>query len=184
MSAATFDALVLNADFRPLSYRPLSLWSWQDAVHAVILDRVSVVETYDRVIRSPSFEIQLPSVVALKDYQPLTRHAPMTRLRVYVRDNWTCCYCGKQFRTDELTFDHVLPRSRGGRTTWENVVTCCQACNLRKANRTPDEAHMALLRRPYRPTLAELNREGRRHSPAPLHRTWADYLYWDSALQE
>ncbi|HEY2226328.1 MAG TPA: HNH endonuclease, partial [Xanthobacteraceae bacterium] len=111
-------ALVLNADFRPLSYFPLSIWSWQDAVKAVFLDRVSVISEYDRKIHSPSFEMRLPSVIALKEYVPAARRPAFTRFNVFLRDRFNCQYCGGDFATNELTFDHVVPKSRGGRTAW------------------------------------------------------------------
>ena len=128
-------ALVLNADFRPLSYFPLSLWSWQDAVKAVFLDRVNIVSHYDRVVRSPQLAIRLPSVISLKEYVPATRRPAFTRFNVFLRDRFTCQYCGRWFPTHELTFDHVIPRCRGGRTSWDNVVTSCSACNLAKIGR-------------------------------------------------
>ena len=109
-------ALVLNADFRPLSYFPLSIWSWQDAVKAVFLDRVSVISEYERKIHSPSFEMKLPSVIALKEYVPAARRPAFTRFNVFLRDHFNCQYCGGDFATNELTFDHVVPKSRGGRT--------------------------------------------------------------------
>ena len=115
VSLENSPALVLNADYRPLSYYPLSLWSWQDAIKAICLDRVHVVSNYDRVIKSPSFEMLLPSVVSLKDYVRPARHPAFTRFNVFLRDKFQCQYCGAR---DELTFDHVIPRSKGGRTTW------------------------------------------------------------------
>ncbi|MBO6560118.1 MAG: HNH endonuclease [Nisaea sp.] len=111
-------ALVLNADFRPLSYFPLSLWSWQDAVKAVFLDRVNILSEYDHVVRSPSFEMKLPSVIALKEFVPQSRRPAFTRFNVFLRDRFSCQYCGARFPTHDLTFDHVVPRSRGGRTSW------------------------------------------------------------------
>ena len=88
-------ALVLNADFRPLSYYPLSLWSWQDTIKAVFLDRVNIVSEYDRVVRSPSFEFRLPSVVSLKTYVKPSRTPAFTRFNVFLRDRFTCQYCGE-----------------------------------------------------------------------------------------
>ncbi len=114
--------MVLNADYRPLSYYPLSLWPWQETIKAVFLGRVDVVSTYDKLIHSPSFEMPLPSVVSLKQYVAQDRPPAFTRFNVFLRDVFTCQYCGSG---DELTFDHVTPRSRGGRTTWENIVTAC-----------------------------------------------------------
>ena len=112
-------ALVLNADFRPLSYFPLSLWSWQDAVKAVFLNRVNIVSEYDRVVRSPNLEMRLPSVISLKEYIPTSRRPAFTRFNVFLRDRFMCKYCGEGFPVHDLTFDHIVPRSRGGRTVWE-----------------------------------------------------------------
>ena len=118
---------MLNADYRPLSYFPLSLWTWQDAIKAVFLDRVNIVSEYDRIVRSPSFEMRLPSVVSLKTYVKPARYPAFTRFNVFLRDRFMCQYCGAK---DDLTFDHVVPRSRGGQTTWDNVVAACAPCNL------------------------------------------------------
>jgi 5-methylcytosine-specific restriction endonuclease McrA len=179
----SFPALVLNADFRPLSYFPLSLWSWQDSVKAVFLDRVSVISEYDRVVRSPSARIQLPSVIALKEFVPVSRRPAFTRFNVFLRDRFRCQYCGGNFPTEHLTFDHVVPRSRGGRTVWSNVVTACEPCNMTKGRRLPIEAGLALRRRPYAPTNVELQENGRGFPPNYLHESWRDFLYWDSELE-
>lgn len=128
----SFPALVLNADFRPLSYFPLSVWCWQDTVKAVFLDRVSVLSEYEAEVHSPTLTMRLPSVIALRDYIPAARRPAFTRFNVFLRDRFECQYCGEPRVTHELTFDHVVPRSRGGRTTWGNVVTACGPCNLRK----------------------------------------------------
>lgn len=181
--AENCPALVLNADFRPLSYFPLSLWRWQDAIKAVFLDRVNVVSEYDTVIHSPSFELKLPSVISLKNYAPMNRSPAFTRFNVFLRDHFTCLYCGDQQSANDLTFDHVVPRSRGGRTTWQNVATACSACNLRKANRTPKESGMALRWEPIRPTSHQLQESGRAFPPNYLHESWRDFLYWDSELE-
>ena len=103
-------ALVLNADFRPLSYFPLSLWSWQDSIKAVFLDRVNIVSHYTHVVRSPSFEMRLPSVIALKEYVPSARRPAFTRFNVFLRDSFCCQYCGYRRPTPDLTFDHVIPK--------------------------------------------------------------------------
>lgn len=175
-----WPALVLNADFRPLSYYPLSLWPWQDVIKAVFLDRVDVVSTYDQAVRSPSFEMRLPSVVALKQYVPQDRPPAFTRFNLFLRDAFTCQYC---HAGEDLTFDHVVPRSRGGRTTWENIVTACARCNLTKGGRTPHEAGMHPFHRPRRPSAFELQERGRRFPPHHLHESWLDYLYWDIELE-
>jgi len=175
-----WPALVLNADYRPLSYYPLSLWPWQEVIKAVFLDRVEVVSTYDKVVHSPSFEMRLPSVVSLKSYVSQDRPPAFTRFNLFLRDSFACQYCGDG---DDLTFDHVVPRSRGGRTTWENIVTACAPCNLAKGGRTPREAGMKPFRDARRPSAHELQDHGRRFPPGFLHESWLDYLYWDIELE-
>ena len=180
VSPESCPALVLNADYRPLSYYPLSLWSWQDAVKAIFLDRVTVVSNYDRTVKSPSFELPLPSVVCLKTYVKPARQPAFTRFNVFLRDRFTCQYCGAR---EELTFDHVVPRSRGGQTTWDNVVAACSACNLRKGGKLPEQCGMAPHQPPFRPSVHDLHRNGRLFPPNYLHDSWLDYLYWDSELE-
>ncbi|MEM1140109.1 MAG: HNH endonuclease [Pseudomonadota bacterium] len=172
-------ALVLNADYRPLSYFPLSLWSWQDAIKAVFLDRVNIVSFYDRSVRSPTFSMQLPSVVCLKTYVKPARNPAFTRFNVFLRDNFRCQYCGA---TEELTFDHLIPRSRGGQTTWDNVVTACSPCNLRKGGRMPNQCGMTPEQHPFKPDVHQLHANGRKFPPNYLHESWLDYLYWDTEL--
>ncbi|HEY7900613.1 MAG TPA: HNH endonuclease [Caulobacteraceae bacterium] len=173
-------ALVLNADFRPLSYYPLSLWSWQETIKAVFLERVEVVATYDSVVHSPSFEMRLPSVVSLKSFIAQDRPPAFTRFNLFLRDGFACQYCGSH---EDLTFDHLTPRSRGGRTTWENIVTACARCNLAKGGRSPREAGMHPHGHPRRPSMYELQDRGRRFPPHHLHVSWLDYLYWDVELE-
>ena len=173
-------ALVLNADYRPLSYYPLSIWCWQDAIKAVFLDRVNIVSEYDKTVRSPTFEMRLPSVVSLKTYVKPSRQPAFTRFNVFLRDRFTCQYCGNR---EDLTFDHVIPRSKGGQTTWENVVAACSPCNLRKGDRLPREVEMWPQQRPFAPTIQDLHSKGRLFPPNYLHESWMDYLYWDSELE-
>lgn len=173
-------ALVLNADFRPLSYYPLSVWPWQEAVKAVFLNRVEVVAEYDHLVRSPSFEMRLPSVIALREFIRQDRPPAFTRFNVFLRDGFQCVYCGAGH---ELTFDHVIPRSKGGRTSWTNIVAACSPCNLKKGGRMPREAKMFPARKPARPSTYQLQEIGRRFPPNHLHETWMDYLYWDIELE-
>ena len=176
-------ALVLNADFRPLSYFPLSLWSWQDAVKAVFLERVFIVDHYDTYVRSPSLEMRLPSVIALKEYVQAARNPAFTRFNVFLRDRFSCQYCGEPFPSHDLTFDHVVPRSKGGLTSWENVVAACSSCNLRKGDLLPAAARMWPATMPFQPTVHDLHQNGRLFPPNYLHESWMDYLYWDSELE-
>ncbi len=176
-------ALVLNADFRPLSYFPLSLWPWQEAIKAVFLDRVNIISEYDEVAHSPSLSLRLPSVISLKEFVAMSRRPAFTRFNVFLRDRFRCQYCSESFPTADLTFDHVIPRSRGGRTNWANVVTACQTCNLLKGNSLPQEAHMFPRRSPMQPTTYELQENGRSFPPNYLHHSWRDFLYWDAELE-
>lgn len=176
-----YPALVLNADFRPLSYFPLSLWPWQEAVKAAYLERVSIVAEYDTVARSPSTEINIPSVVVLKDYVRPARSVAFTRFNLFLRDEFRCQYCGAR---GDMTFDHVIPRCRGGRTTWENVVAACGPCNLRKGSRTLKAAGMRVRREARKPSPGELQNHGRKFPPNYLHESWMDFLYWDAELED
>ena len=183
LSLSAFPALVLNADYQPLSYFPLSLWNWQETIKAIFLDRVAVVQHYDRAVRSPGRELQLPSVVALKEYVPQTRRPPFTRFNVFLRDRFTCQYCQTGLPAPELTFDHVSPRSRGGVTTWQNIVTACNRCNLKKGSSLPAECRMHPIQKPQMPSPHQLQRNGRSFPPNYLHESWRDYLYWDTELE-
>ena len=180
ISPESCPALVLNADYRPLSYYPLSLWCWQDAIKAVFLDRVNIVSEYETEVHSPSQSIRLPSVVSLRTYVKPARFPAFTRFNVFLRDRFSCQYCGAR---DDLTFDHLIPRSLGGHTTWENVVTACAPCNLRKGGLHPRDTGMKPARHPDRPTVHELHANGRHFPPNYLHESWQDYLYWDTELE-
>ena len=175
-----YPCLILNADYQPLSYFPLSLWSWQDAVKAVFLERVNVVDKYEQVVRAESFEMEIPSVVALKDYVAQNRSPAFTRFNLFLRDGFECVYCASP---DDLTFDHLIPRRLGGKTSWENIVAACSKCNLRKGGRLPKEAQMHPHTAPFRPTMFQLQAQGRRFPPNHLHESWLDYLYWDVELE-
>ncbi len=173
-------ALVLNADYRPLSYYPLSLWTWQDAVKAAWLDRVDIVAEYDDVVHSPSTVIRIPSVVVLKDYVKPQKRVGFTRFNLFLRDEFRCQYCGK---SGELTFDHVVPRAAGGVTSWQNVVAACSPCNLRKGCKSLHHTGMNLRKPPRQPAAEELRNMGRKFPPNHLHDSWMDFLYWDAELE-
>ena len=175
-----YPALVLNADYRPLSYYPLSLWPWQEAIKAVCLDRVQIVAEYDAVVHSQRTEFRIPSVVVLKEYVKPQKRVAFTRFNLFLRDEFCCQYCGAR---GDLTFDHVVPRSRGGVTSWENVVAACSPCNLKKANRSLRHSGLTLRRNPRQPSPEEMHAVGRRFPPNHLHESWMDFLYWDVELE-
>ena len=175
-----YPALVLNADYRPLSYYPLSLWPWQEAVKAAFLDRVTIIAEYDAVVRSPRTQIRIPSVVVLKDYVKPQKRVAFTRFNLFLRDEFCCQYCGAR---GDLTFDHVVPRSRGGITSWQNVVAACSPCNLRKGSKSLKHAGFNLRHPPRQPSTEEMQNMGRKFPPNHLHDSWLDYLYWDAELE-
>ncbi|MEP1766546.1 MAG: HNH endonuclease [Sulfitobacter sp.] len=174
-------ALVLNADYRPLSYYPLSLWSWQDAVKAKYLDRVDIVAEYDDCVHSPTTTLRIPSVVVLKDYVKPQKRVAFTRFNLFLRDEFCCQYCGAK---GDLTFDHVIPRAAGGVTSWQNVVAACSPCNLKKGSKPLHQTGLVLRKPPRQPNPEQLRNTGRKFPPNHLHDSWMDFLYWDAELQE
>jgi len=141
------NVLVLN-----ITYEPLKIVNWKKAITLLFLGKVEVLEEYGREIHSVSFTVKLPAVVRLLRMvkRPKTP-VKFSRQNIYARDKYRCQYCGRKFAPEELTYDHVLPRSRGGKTEWRNIVTCCVECNRRKGGHTPAEAGMKLIRKPSRP---------------------------------
>jgi 5-methylcytosine-specific restriction endonuclease McrA len=170
-------ALILNADYRPLSYFPLSLWPWQEAIKAVYLKRVNVAAEYEEVVRSEKLTLPLPSVIVLKNYVVPTKTVPFTRATLFLRDEFTCQYCG--YKGKDLTFDHVVPKSRGGKTRWDNVVAACQSCNLRKAAKTTSQAGFKLKKAPTKPSPEVLLNKGKKFPPSDIHKSWSDFLYFE-----
>ena len=163
--------LLLNSTFEPLIVVP-----WKKAITMVLLEKVEVIEEYQRLVRGVTRALRLPAVIRLNRY--VRRKTPLvkfSRQNLYFRDRGTCQYCGASFDFKELTYDHVIPRSRGGQTEWTNVVTCCVVCNLRKGGRTPEEADMFLIRKPRIPIWIPLLTVslGLEETPDP----WKDYLY-------
>jgi 5-methylcytosine-specific restriction endonuclease McrA len=147
------NAAVLVLD---VGMRPLRVESWQRAICDLFLGKVEVVEwkyhSKDRTIQSAGGAWPMPSIVrVLHQFKRDRVRVKFSRLNIYARDKFTCQFCGQRFASEDLTFDHVVPRSRGGKTTWENIVTACVGCNMQKADRTPAEAKMHLLRQPRKP---------------------------------
>lgn len=160
--------LILNA-----SYEPLHVCSVKRAVSLLMHGIAERVEDADTVLRSPSSVFPVPSVIRLKRYvrRPHRQRVAFNRKNVFRRDEHSCQYCGA--RSNDLTLDHVLPRSRGGPTSWENVVACCRSCNARKRDRTPEEARMLLRRRPIAPRFIFSSAYGLLPEVDPI---WERYL--------
>ena len=174
------QTLLLNA-----TYEPLKVVNWQKAVTLWCQGKVEIIAHHDREVRAVSFSFKLPSVIRLLRYVRIKKrfdYVPISRANIYARDEFKSQYCAEVFPTQELTFDHVVPVSQGGRKDWENIVTCCVTCNRRKGGRTPDEARMRLIRTPRRPMSAPAIRItiGLRSAPE----SWRDYLYWNLELDD
>ena len=168
--------LLLNSTFEPLK-----VVSWRKAIVMVLLDKVEVIEEYDRIIRGISFAVRLPAVIRLERHiKKRTSIFKFSRQNLYIRDGGRCQYCGSPFSQKELTYDHVIPRSKGGETEWTNVVTCCSRCNLKKGGRTPEEAGMSLIRRPRAPMWIPLLTMSLGLKEPP--ELWRNYLYLNSEL--
>ncbi|QDK36424.1 HNH endonuclease [Bdellovibrio sp. NC01] len=168
---ASARSLLLNA-----SYEPMRIVTWQKALVLWFQDKVEILEYHSAFARSVSLRFKLPSVLRLKSYvRPRANHAVrFCRENVYIRDNYTCQYCGEKFSAKQLTLDHVVPASQNGPKNWTNVVSACRDCNQRKANRTPRTANMPLLTEPHTPSwLPTLQLEiSEDHVPPD----WAPYL--------
>ena len=166
-----------------ITYEPLRIINWQKAITMLFLGKVEVIEEYSREIHSVSFKIKLPSVVRLLNMVKRP-NSPVrfSRQNIYARDRYKCQYCGCRFSTEDLTYDHVLPKSRGGKTEWENIVTCCIACNRKKGGRIPSEASMKLIRKPTHPAWIPALRITIGFKEVP--QSWRDYLYWNIELVE
>lgn len=147
------------------------------------MGKVEVIEEYTREIHSVSFSIKLPAVIRLLRFvkRPKTP-VRFSRQNIYIRDNCMCQYCGRVFPTTELTWDHILPKGREGKTEWRNVVTCCVECNRKKGGRIPSEASMTLIRKPRRPEWLPILKITLSFKQMP--QSWRDYVYWNVELEE
>jgi 5-methylcytosine-specific restriction endonuclease McrA len=171
------ETLLLNSGFTAIG-----IISWKKAITLLTLNKVEVVESYDKELRSTYLIFKMPAVVRLLNtFKKRSRPLNFSRVNIYIRDKYRCGYCGKKKGLNNLTFDHVIPKSQGGKTSWDNIVTCCSPCNNKKANRTPQQAGMSLLREPAKPNwlpgiVIRVNKES-------LPDAWIDYLYWTGILE-
>lgn len=168
------QVLLLNA-----SYEALKVISWKKAFELWFREKVEIVEEYSNIIiKTVKKAFNCPAVVRLKKYRKKKNKSKMVkfnRLNVYARDNFTCCYCGNQPGISNLTKDHVVPKSHGGKTTWENIVTSCKTCNSIKADRTPEEARMKMGFVGYKPDFHNYQKFKLRGKDIPEE--WKSYLY-------
>ena len=138
----------------------------------------------DDWVRTVSSEIQVPRVIRLLDYDKLPKQTvKFNRRNIFARDNNQCQYCGRKFPTSELSLDHVIPRSKGGQSSWENIVCACVSCNVRKGGRTPKEAHLSLIRRPEKPKRSPMLNLKMTHRKYQSWKTFLDNAYWSVELK-
>jgi 5-methylcytosine-specific restriction endonuclease McrA len=161
------NVLVLNQD-----YQPLSVCSLQRSMKLIFLEKAELLhDDPEKKLRTPSDQFDFPSVIRLRRYIRLPyKKVVLTRRNVMRRDSFRCQYCGQK---SKLTIDHIHPKSRGGKDTWENLTTACDKCNVKKGNRTPKEANMELLSKPYRPMPITFFRD----INGGVQEPWKPYLY-------
>lgn len=168
------DVLLLNADAQPVSYLPLSVVQWKEAIKYMYHDKCDVLEWYDDwLVRSPTWETKVPAVIMMRDFIHQKSDVRFSKGNVYLRDKYTCLYCNKIHIKSQLTLDHVIPVSKGGKTDWYNIVTACGPCNTKKADRSDMKPHY----KPYRPGYWELVRK-RKQIPFDIkHPSWDYWLH-------
>lgn len=165
------STLLLNA-----TYEPLTVIDWRKALCLVMLGKADAIEHYEDEVRGANTSFARPAVLRLRHRVRWARKTiRFSRQHVYLRDRYMCQYCATRKPRMELTFDHVVPRTRGGRTNWHNIVTCCFDCNQRKADRTPEEAGMTLVKQPYAPRWLPVDTDSERQSKAA--ELWEPYLW-------
>lgn len=168
--------LFLNADYSPIAIAPLSTVNWQEAVKLVWLDQVDVLEYYqDWFVHSPSVTLQVPSVIASRTYVKISRSVKFNKSNLCIRDDYTCQYCMKKFDTRSLTMEHVIPRSAGGKTSWQNIVMACTRCNIQKGHRLD----VRPIKTPYKPTYGEIVSKAKRIPIDVPNANWIPYLGWN-----
>jgi 5-methylcytosine-specific restriction endonuclease McrA len=147
------DTLLLNADGNPLSVAPLSTLTWQESIKLVWLDRINVLEWHeDWQVHSPNITMTVPSVIMTREFVKQRVNTSFNRSNVYLRDNYICQYCKQMFSYKDLTLDHVIPKSKGGKTEWSNIVSACRKCNNDKASHT----HIKPYKQPRKPDFLQL----------------------------
>lgn len=169
------DTLLLNANAQPVSYLPLSAIQWKEAILYMYHDKCSVLEWYnDWLVHSPTWETRVPAVIMLKEYVRTKTAVRFSKSNVYLRDQYSCLYCGDRVTKREATLDHVVPVSRGGKTNFENIATSCAPCNTRKGNKMSPEWRPRY--KPYRPGYWELVRKRKQLPFEVKHPSWYQWL--------
>ena len=167
------DCLVLNADGLPVSVLPLSTINWQESIKYMVLDKAVVLHWHDNwIVRSARWETPVPSVIILRDYMKIKTTVRFSRSNVYLRDDGQCQYCGCNIERKVATLDHVLPVSKGGKTTWDNCVTACGPCNSHKSDKLGFKPRI----KPYKPDYYYLVNKRKKQEFNVRHTEWLQYL--------
>lgn len=167
------DTLLLNADGAPVSFLPLSVINWQEAIKYMVLDKATVLAFHENwIVHSARWETAVPSILILKEYMKPKTTIRFSKSNVFLRDNFTCAYCNTILQKRECTLDHVVPSSHGGKTTFENTVTACGPCNANKGN----NKKVIPKYKPHKPDFYELVNKRKRLPFNVRHEAWLDYL--------
>ena len=167
------DTLLLNADGAPVSFLPLSVINWQDAIKYMVLDKATVLSWHDNwIVHSARWETPVPSVLILKDYMKTKTTVRFSKGNVFLRDNYHCAYCNTPLHKKDCTLDHVLPSSHGGKTSFDNCVTACGPCNANKGNNKKIRPKF----KPYKPDFYELVNKRKKLPFQVRHPEWLEYL--------
>ena len=167
------NTLLLNADASPVSFIPLSTIAWEDAIRHMILEKAIVLAWYDNwIVHSATWETRVPAVMMLQEYQKPKVTVRFSRANVYLRDGYTCQYCGTKVIGKTATLDHVLPVSKGGKTTFDNTVCACSSCNANKGN----DHRIKPKIKPHKPDYWELLNKRKSMGFTVSHESWRDYL--------
>ncbi|MBN2222318.1 MAG: HNH endonuclease [Vallitaleaceae bacterium] len=178
--------LVLNK-----AYLPINIVDFKKVAKYLAKEQIEIISAYeDKYLRTWNNAMNAPAIVRLvhflKPPKNISRYQVFSRRNVWERDEGKCQYCGTRISVSKMTFDHVIPKDQGGHTRWDNIVTACTSCNIKKANKTPEEAGMILRKKPKAPRI-KLNdqRESRLRKLKYLpHQSWKDYIYWNVKLDE
>lgn len=171
--------LILNSDYTPMAVAPLSTIHWKEAIKLVYLDQAEVLEYYDHwQVHSPSVTMQVPSVLVSKTFVKTSRSVKFNKMNLCIRDEFQCQYCQKRFDLRLLTMEHVMPRSRGGKTNWGNISCACSSCNTKKGNRMD----MKPIREPYKPSYGEIVTKAKRLPVTIPDPKWIPYIGYNPKL--
>jgi 5-methylcytosine-specific restriction endonuclease McrA len=165
--------LILNADASPVSFLPLSVIPWEEAIKYLVSDKATVLEWHENwIVRSEKWSTRVPSVMILKEYQKKKAIVRFSKQNIFLRDEFECQYCGVDVTRKSATLDHVLPVSKGGKTDWKNCTTACSDCNSKKGN----DARIIPLQTPYKPNYYALVEKRKKLEWDLTYPEWYNYF--------